>query len=117
MPLYCSWTTLYNPSSIKPAKPPDFFPLTHHLPQPEQTSAANKQQDLDEGAQPGWDNEDYSSKKTCETPNWDDEGTPAVQAWEDHRAAAEAEASQPGWEDEEEAGWGEEGAQVGQEQL
>ncbi|KAL6455871.1 hypothetical protein MHYP_G00357220 [Metynnis hypsauchen] len=82
------------------------------MPQPEQTSVANKQQDLDEGAQPGWDDEDYSSKKTCKTPSWDDEGTPAAQAWEDHMAAAETEASQPSWEDEEEASWGEDGAQT-----
>uniref|UniRef100_A0A3B4BYK8 Myc box-dependent-interacting protein 1 n=1 Tax=Pygocentrus nattereri TaxID=42514 RepID=A0A3B4BYK8_PYGNA len=91
---------------------PDINVTTPSKPQPEQTSAASKQQDLDEEAQPGWDAEDYSSKKTCKTPSWDDEGTPAAQAWEDHRAAAETEACQPSWEDEEEASWGEEGAQT-----
>ncbi|KAI4886642.1 hypothetical protein NFI96_012759 [Prochilodus magdalenae] len=96
--------------------------------EPEHTPAADKQWDSDEGTpdqaesyeQPDWEDQVSSSMKPYETPSWADQNTPAVQpyeapSWDGHTAAAEAEASQPDWEAEEEAGWGQEEVQVGQE--
>lgn len=101
-------------------------PFTHHLPQPEQSPATDKQWDSDEGSptqeksyeQPAWDPEGSSSENPNETPSWEDETALTVQPyetpnWEDDEAATETEASRPGWEDGEEAGWGTEGSQVG----